>query len=191
MIAATTDNQATATVRSTTAYRKGAASQAIRERDGRRLLQLGVLLFLFGLLTGFTAPVAANPRMVLTSHLEGVMNGMVLMILGIIWARLHLASRTARVAFGLVAYGTYANWATTLLAALWGAGESMMPLAGAGYTGTSAQELLIAVGLLSLSLAMLLVCPIVLWGLRGEAAATRTAPAGLDRGPRHARTQEA
>jgi hydroxylaminobenzene mutase len=108
--------------------------------------------------------------MALSSHLEGVMNGTFLLILGAIWHRLRLGPRSQRTAFWLAAYGTFANWGTTLVAAMWGAGESMMPLAAAGHTGTSAQEMLIAVGLVSLSLAMMVVCPIVLWGLRSVKA---------------------
>ena len=141
---------------------------------GDRLLQLGVLLFLFGLITGFATPVAANPRMALTSHLEGVLNGMFLLIIGLLWPRLAIGPRSAGLVFGLLVYGTFANWGTTLVAALWGAGETMMPLAGAGYTGTSAQELLITFGLLSLSVAMLVACPILLWGLRMPREAWRS-----------------
>jgi len=133
---------------------------------GRRLLQLGVLLFFLGLITGLVVPAAANPRMVLSSHLEGVMNGLFLLALGAIWHRLRLGVGGQRVAFGLAVYGTFVNWGTTLIAGIWGAGERMMPLAAAGYTGTSAQETLIAIGLISLSVAMLVVCPMVLWGLR-------------------------
>jgi hydroxylaminobenzene mutase len=133
---------------------------------GRRLLQLGMVLFLLGLVTGFLVPVAANPRMALSSHLEGVLNGVFLLVLGAIWERLHLAPGARRLVFGLAIYGTFVNWGTTLLAAVWGAGESMMPLAGAGHAGTSGQEMLIAVGLLSLSVSMLVVGGMVLWGLR-------------------------
>jgi len=132
----------------------------------RRFLQLGITLFLLGLLTGFLMPVAANPRMLLSSHLEGVLNGLFLLLLGAVWHRFRLGPGTQRTLLWLAAYGTFANWATTLLAALWGAGASMMPLAGADHSGTSAQELLIAVGLVSLSLVMLSICPILLWGLR-------------------------
>lgn len=135
----------------------------------RRFLQIGIVLFLLGLLTGFAVPAAANPRMALSSHLEGVMNGLFLLALGAFWHRIRLGLRAQRVAFGLAAYGTFANWGTTLLAAMWGAGAKMMPLAAAGYTGTSAQEMVIAIGLLSLSFAMLFVCPMVLWGLRSPA----------------------
>jgi hydroxylaminobenzene mutase len=67
-----------------------------------------------------------------------------------------------------VVYGTYVNWGTTLLAAMWGAGEKMMPLGAAGHSGSAAQETFIAFGLISLSVAMLVVCPMVLWGLRGR-----------------------
>jgi len=135
---------------------------------GRWLLQLGVLLFFIGLLTGFALPVAANPRMALSSHLEGVMNGLFLLALGAIWHRLQLGPQAQRAAFGLVVYGTYVNWGTTLLEAIWGAGEKMMPLGAAGYSGSSAQETFIAFGLISLSVAMLVVCPMVLWGLRAR-----------------------
>lgn len=134
--------------------------------QARRLLQLGLGLFLLGLLTGFAVPLVANPRMALSSHLEGVMNGMFLAILGLLWTRLRLGQRARALLLGLVVYGTFANWGTTLLAAAWGAGESMMPLAAAGHAGTSAQEMLIMVGLLSLSVAMLVACPMAIWGLR-------------------------
>jgi hydroxylaminobenzene mutase len=166
-------------------------SKTFNERIGRRLLQLGIVLFLLGLLTGFVVPLAANPRMALSSHLEGVLNGTFLLVLGVIWGRLQIGRVTGRVAFGLLAYGTFANWGTTLLAAIWGAGETMMPLAAAGYVGTSAQEMLIVFGLLSLSLAMVVVCPIVLWGLRAQAVAVGVEPrsAGGDR--QRARPQEA
>lgn len=135
----------------------------------RRLLQLGMVLFLLGLLTGFAVPATANPRMALASHLEGVLNGMFLMVLGSFWHRLTLAPRAAQAGFWLAVYGTFVNWATTLLAAVLGAGGSMMPLAAPDQTGTSPQELLIGFGLTSLALAMVGVCGLVLWGLREPA----------------------
>jgi (hydroxyamino)benzene mutase len=42
----------------------------------------------------------------------------------------------------------------------------MLPIAGGGYQGVAWQEVLIKVGLVSLSLAMTAVCVIVLWGLK-------------------------
>lgn len=149
-------------------------SSHAQEETGRRLLWAGILLFLLGLLTGFLVPVVANSRMGLSSHLEGVMNGMFLVALGLLWPRLRLSARSLVVAFWLAIYSTYANWATTLLAAVVGAGEENMPLAGAGYRGSPLQEALIAVGLVSLSIGIVVTSGIVLWGLRHHASA----PAG-------------
>jgi hydroxylaminobenzene mutase len=134
--------------------------------SARKLLRLGILLFLLGLLTGFVVPATANPRMALSSHLEGVLNGLFLLVLGLIWHRLALGLGAGRVAFWLAVYGTFTNWATTLAAALLGVGAPMMPLAAAGRTGTAGQEALIAFGLVSLSISMVAVSAIVLWGLR-------------------------
>lgn len=47
------------------------------------LFKLGLILFLMGLLTGLAVPVLKNSRMGLSSHLEGVLNGMFLALLGL------------------------------------------------------------------------------------------------------------
>jgi hydroxylaminobenzene mutase len=130
-----------------------------------RLLQLGYGLFLLGLLTGFSLPAMENPRMGLASHLEGIMNGLFLILLGILWQRLVLSRRQTIATFALVIFGTFANWAATLLAAVWGAGHSM-PIAAAGYQGLTWQEGILDLLLFSLSFAMIAVCGLVLWGLR-------------------------
>jgi len=144
-------------------------------RHGRRLMRAGALLFLLGLLVGFAVPALANPRMGLSSHLEGVMNGMLLLVLGVVWERLRLGPRAHQIGVTLALFGTYTNWATTLLAAALGAGGKTMPLAAEGFTGSTAEEAVIAAGLVSLSLAMLAVTGLVLWGLRGEPAAASEA----------------
>lgn len=132
---------------------------------GHRLLQLGILLFLLGLLVGFVIPALANPRMGLASHLEGLLNGLFLVVLALLWPRLALGPGAARALFWLALYGSYANWATTLLAASWGAG-TRMPLAAGAHRGTASQELVIDALLGSLSVAIVTACLLVLWGLR-------------------------
>jgi hydroxylaminobenzene mutase len=141
--------------------RHGGADDALA---GFRLLDRALLL---GLLTGFALPMLENPRMGLASHLEGVLNGLLLLILGVLWPRLLLSPRQARLTMGLVVYGTFANWAATLLAAVWGAGRSM-PLAAAGHQGLAWHEGVLDLLLFSLSFAMLTVCGLILWGLRGS-----------------------
>jgi (hydroxyamino)benzene mutase len=127
------------------------------------LLFFGVLLFLFGLLIGLFIPMFANSRMGLSAHLEGVMNGMFLMILGIIWKKLILNDKWLASAYWLTLYGTFANFLAVTLAAISGAGK-MMPIAG-GQEGSSFVEGFISFLLISLALVMIFVCLIVLTGL--------------------------
>lgn len=131
----------------------------------RVLLQLGALLFLAGLLTGFAVPYVQLPRMGLSSHLEGLFNGIVLMVLGLVWPRLQLGRLLKALTFGLAVYAAFANWLATLMSAVTGA-AAMMPIAGGGSTGSAAAEALVAFLLISLSLAMIGAFVLVLWGLR-------------------------
>ena len=131
-----------------------------------RLLQLGVLLFLIGLLIGLAVPTLANPRMGLASHMEGVMNGLFLIALGLVWPTLTSSPGMQRLTFVLAVYGAFANIVATFLSAAWGAGAPMMPLAAGGHEGSSVQELVIRVLLVSLALADIAACVLVLVGLR-------------------------
>lgn len=140
-------------------------SQGPPDHTARHLMQAGFLLFLMGLLVGFAVPAFTVPRMGLASHLEGVMNGMFLVLLGLVWPKLHLGPRARRSTFWLALYGTFANLAATLVAAIWGAGR-MMPLAAGGREGSPGQEAVIQVLLVTLSLSMVAVCVLVLVGLR-------------------------
>jgi hydroxylaminobenzene mutase len=141
---------------------------SMKQRLSRRLIRLGILLFLLGLLSGLLIPFLANPRMGLSSHVEGVMSGMLLIIIGLIWPMLRLGGGAMKVTSWLLIYGTYVNWANPLLAAAWAAGGSMMPMASKGLKGTPLQELLINILAVSLALALLTGISHGLWGLRGE-----------------------
>jgi hydroxylaminobenzene mutase len=134
----------------------------------RSLIRFGMILFTIGLLTGFLIPFLQNPRMGLSSHMEALMNGMFLILAGLIWPKLRLSNRTQKWGFGISLYGTYINWFTTFMASIWGAGASMMPIAGTEFFGAEWQEGVIKFGLISLSFAMVVACGIILWGLRGK-----------------------
>ncbi|MCR9015756.1 hydrogenase [Aquiflexum gelatinilyticum] len=134
-----------------------------KKLQSKRLLFLGVFLFFLGLLVGLLIPVMANPRMGLSSHLEGVLNGLFLLALGLIWERLELSQKWLNATFWLTVYGSFANFLAVLIAAATGAGK-MMPLAG-GQEGSGVVEALVSFLLISLSLAMLTACFLVLIGL--------------------------
>src|SRR5947199_6665453 len=94
-----------------------------RSDRSQHLLSAGILLFLLGLLTGLSLPVLPYPRTGLAAHMAAVLNGMFLVLLGLIWNRLTLSARSSSLAFGLLLYGTYANWGWGLVAALLGTGK--------------------------------------------------------------------
>jgi hydroxylaminobenzene mutase len=144
------------------------ASEApLSQRLGRRLLRYGIVLFLLGLATGRLVEHVSLPRMGLSSHLQGVMNGTFLVVLGLIWAHLRLHALLLWAAYWLALVGTYLNWGVTLVAAAWGAGGTTMQLAAGDHLGTLDQELTLLIGLRALNVAIFASCFLILWGLRG------------------------
>jgi hydroxylaminobenzene mutase len=134
-----------------------------KKQQSDKLLFFGVLLFFLGLVVGIFIPMMANPRMGLSSHLEGVMNGIFLIVLGLIWNKLELSERLLSVTYWLSLFGTFANWFAVLMAAIFNSGK-MMPLA-AGKEGSAITEGIVSALLVALSIAMLAICIIVMTGL--------------------------
>jgi len=125
------------------------------------------MLFLLGLLTGLVIPLLKSPRLGVSSHLEGVMNGTFLLVLGLAWPHLRLSARLQTISFCLLLYSTYSNWAAVLLAGVWGAGR-MSGVATPGLEAAAWQEGIVAVMLISLSVTILVACATLLWGFRGR-----------------------
>jgi hydroxylaminobenzene mutase len=137
---------------------------AMKTTDGQ-LMWLGMLLFLLGLLTGLAEQRFTNVRMGLAAHLEGVMNGIFLVALGAIWTEVRLPSPAKAMAYWTALYGTYVNWLTTTLAAVFGT-AAKSPISAAGHTGQPWQENLVTAGFLTVSLSIIAASALVLWGLR-------------------------
>ena len=135
------------------------------EDSKRRLLWHGMSLFLLGLLTGFVEQNFSNPRMGLAAHLEGVMNGTFLVALGAVWTEVRLSPRLKGAAYWSALYGTYANWAVTLLAAIFGT-AAMSPITAAGRSGQPWQEGLVTFGFMSVGIVIVASSILVLSGLR-------------------------
>lgn len=131
----------------------------------KRLFTIGLALFLIGLLTGLVIPALKNPRMALSSHLEGVLNGMFLVVLGLLWPHIDLPEAWQVIAVALIVYSAYANWLATLLAAAWGAGRKFAPIATGDHKAPAAKEGFVSFLLLSLSVAIVIGVVIVIIGL--------------------------
>ena len=95
----------------------------------RRLMWHGMFLLLLGMATGLAEPHFTNVRMGLAAHLEGLMNGILLLALGAAWTELRLAPRTKRIAYWSALYGTYVNWLFTTVAAVLGT-AALSPVLG-------------------------------------------------------------
>lgn len=134
------------------------------ESRSRTLVALGALLFLLGLVTGALVPAVRSPRIGLSAHLEGVMNGTFLMVVGAIWHHVNLSRSLSRLCLWLLLYGTFANWLFVSLAGVFGAGR-MMPIAGGGMIAQPWQEFVVGAGLITLSVAMVIGCGLLTWGL--------------------------
>jgi (hydroxyamino)benzene mutase len=131
----------------------------------RKLKMLGMLLFLLGLITGFLLTNFKNPRMGLAAHLEGVMNGVFLVVAGLIWHDLNISKALKKITCGTLIYGTYVNWLITLLAALLGTSK-MTPITGNGFIGTPLHEQIVNAGFISVGLTMVFSLLVIVYGLR-------------------------
>jgi hydroxylaminobenzene mutase len=139
--------------------------------DGHRLLRVGTLLFLLGLFVGLAVPRFAVPRLGLSTHLLGIMQGTFLIVGGLLWPKLRFAGLASRIGHGLAIYGCLAAWTANLLGAVWGAGNSMLPMAAGSATGSSFQEGIIRFLLMSAALSLITVALLILWGLRTSSPA--------------------
>jgi hydroxylaminobenzene mutase len=139
------------------------------EIANRRLMWHGMLLFLLGLFTGFAEPRFTNVRMGLAAHLEGVMNGILLLALGAIWPHVRLGRNAKAAAFWTALYSAYANWLFTTLAAIFGTG-ALSPITAPGFRAQAWQESLVTAGLMSVGIVVVLSTLLFLWGLRGKAS---------------------
>lgn len=95
-----------------------------------------------------------------------------LLAFGLMWPRLQLGAATARIAFWLLIYSGLAITAAFLLAAIWGAGKTVMPLSGAPL-GSAWQETIITVVSYSSAPTGIVAFALALWRLRGASSAGR------------------
>lgn len=138
-------------------------------RQGHRLLQVGMLLFLFALLVGLVVPSFAVPRLGLSTHLLGILQGIFLMVLGLLWPRLRITRALGQIGVVLAVCGCLAASTANLLGAIWRAGNSMLPIAAGSARGSSIQEGIIEIALRSAAVSLIAVAILLLWGLRSFA----------------------
>jgi hypothetical protein len=106
-------------------------------RQGHCLVQLGVALFLFVTLQGLVIQNFAVPSLGRSAHTVSLSSGLVLLGIGLVWSRLTLGATATRIAYWFLIYSLLATIVAFLLAAMWGAGNTVLPLAAGQAHGTA------------------------------------------------------
>jgi len=135
----------------------------------RGLVRAGFVLFTLALFTGFAVPAFLNRRMAVAAHLTGVLNALLLMVLGLAWGLLAMSPMQTRLTRGAFVYGTYANWGTSCLAAAWGTSR-LTPLSGAGYGAAPWKEGVVQALQMLLALVIVAGAVSVVYALRSQRA---------------------
>jgi hydroxylaminobenzene mutase len=130
----------------------------------QKLLVLGALLFLLGLLQGAIVQLFHSPRLALSAHIAAVQNGMVLLLYGLLWSRMSLSAALERATFIAAAAGMYLIWIGFTLAAMTGA-SMVLKFSGAGYAASEPWELVVAATIYAGSGAAIVAALLVLVGL--------------------------
>jgi hydroxylaminobenzene mutase len=141
-------------------------SSDMLSRQGHRLLQLGVALFLFTSFEGFVIPYLAVPNLGRSVHTLSAFSGVMLVALGLVWPRLDLGATASRLAFWFLIFSDFATIAGFLVGAVWGAGKSIIPLAAGAARGSDFQEAMIQVVMYPAAPTGIISFALILWGLR-------------------------
>jgi hydroxylaminobenzene mutase len=141
-------------------------SSNLLSRQGHRMLQIGVALFVFSALEGFTVPFLPVPRLGLSVHTLSALQGVMLLGLGLLWTRLNLQATASWIAFWTYLYSSFATLISYVMAAIWGAGNSTIPLAAGTAHGSAFQEAIIKIVLYSAAPTFLISMALIIWGLR-------------------------
>ncbi len=98
--------------------------------EAREILFHGGIMTLLSLLSGFTTFFALAPRIALSSHTVGLLQGAMLIAIAGAWHLLNAPPKTLKILKYTLLVGFYANWVSTQLSALWSAGKSTYPING-------------------------------------------------------------
>ena len=141
----------------------------------RLQIQLGFVLILLALFTGFGMPLYTSPRLGLAAHIVGITGGLVLIAIGALAPAFALGTRATAVMMWSWVYAAYANWLACLLGGITGASR-LTPIAGAGTRGDALAEGVVSFLLQSLSVAAIVGTILAVRGFRKPKPATAAQP---------------
>ncbi|HEV8238411.1 MAG TPA: hydroxylaminobenzene mutase [Thermoanaerobaculia bacterium] len=116
--------------------------------NDRVLLRAGFLLVLIAMAGGLAIQSFPNPQMGVAAHVTGLLDGLLLVAVGLAWPALRFSAGRGKLVRGLFLYAAYAAWGGAVLGAVWGTSR-LTPIGGAGFHASPAKELLVQVILVS------------------------------------------
>jgi (hydroxyamino)benzene mutase len=135
------------------------------DKRDRRLFSQGFLLILFGLVIASVSKFLPNPRMALATHLEALLLGMLLLLIGLLWHRFSLPTWTRNLLGWMPIVGAHASLYVHFFATVFPSGNRWMPIAAQGHVGTFLEEMIITAGILTIGVTMFISVAIALWGM--------------------------
>ena len=138
----------------------------ILSRQGHRMLQIGIALLVFSGLEGFVIHSLPVPSLGRSVHTLSALQGIITLVLGLLWPRLNLHATASQIAFWTFLYSSFATLIPFVMAAVWGAGNTTMPLAAGAAQGSAFQEAIIRVVIYSSAPPFFVSMALILWGLR-------------------------
>ena len=112
---------------------------------GWRLVRAGVLLLFLTTVSGFLIPITPDKLLGVVAHVHTLLNGVLLLLLGLVWPRLVMHVGTSALATTALIVSSCAFVITFWVCAFLEIGGTMFPVAFAGHTGTPMQELTIKI----------------------------------------------
>jgi hydroxylaminobenzene mutase len=141
-------------------------SSYVLSQQGHRMLQLGIGHFVFSAVEGFAIPALRAPALGLSVHRLSALQGVMMLTLGLFWPRLRLGATASRIAYWTYIYSSLATLVPYVMAAVWGVGNTTIPLAAGTARGNAHQEATIKVILYSAAPSFFISMALILWSLR-------------------------
>jgi hydroxylaminobenzene mutase len=142
--------------------------------QGHRMLQIGIGHFVFSGLEGFVISSLRSPALGRSVHTLSGLQGVMMLALGLFWPRLNLGATASRIAFWTYTYSSLATLVPFVMAAVWGAGNTTIPLAAGTARGSARQEASIKIIMYSAALPFFVSMALILRGLGVEGTTYRT-----------------
>ena len=142
-------------------------------RESNCLLQLGVLLLLFSMLLGIvlgTSVSAFSTRLLgLSAHLIALLEGLFLLLIGLLWPKLKLTRRASQIAFWIALYSCLVGSLASVFVAVSGA-DCAMRIAAQKPACEFGEDIFIQAIFYTVAVTTIALMGFILWGLRAAAA---------------------